>query len=121
MFERVAAFDGDSTMIRVLFADEVFDEDFAPAFLGFAEDFAAAFLVFADGIFDGDSELSAFFFLAGVLVFAAGITVDIADSSGSDSKAAFTLFDNAFFFASSVFGEDAFLTGEILITPNCNF
>ena len=121
MFESVAAFDGDSTMIRVLFDDEVFADDFALGFLVFADDFGAAFLVFADEIFDDDAELAAFFFLAGVLVCAAEMSVDIADSSGSDSNAAFTLFANAFFFASSVFGEDAFLTGEIFITPNCNF
>lgn len=131
MFERVAAFDGDSTMIKVLFADEtfagdflvdvlVFDGDFFADDSVFADDFFADVLTFADEFFDDDSDSAAFFFLAGVLVFAGEMSVDIADSSGSDSNTAFTLFANTFFFASSVFGEDAFLTDEMIITVTEN-
>lgn len=110
MFERVAAFEGDSTMIRVLVAEEDFDGDFAAGFFGFAdEDFAEAFEVFDD---------EAFFFLAGVFFRDGDVESLIAfGSSESDSNTAFILLANTFFFASSVFDEAAFLTGEIVITP----
>ena len=113
-------------MTRVLFADddlsvEDFAADFVPGFLVFEDDFAAAFLVLADEDF-ADDVFPAFLSLEGAFVFGgAEESVFIIDSSGSDFNAAFTLFDNAFFLASSVFGEDAFFTGEILITPICNF
>ena len=105
-------------MTRVLFADDDLRlEDFAPDFLVFDDDFAAAFLVFAEEDF-ADDVFPAFLLLEGAFVFGgADDSVCIAFFSGSASNAAFTLFDNAFFLASSVFGEDAFLTGEILITP----
>ncbi len=92
MLERVAAFDGDSTMINTLLSD-----DAAGVFAVFADgDLAAAFEDFAGGVF-----------LAG--------DFDDDDSSGFTALA---LFDGAFvFLASSVFDEAAFLKGEIWITP----
>jgi len=129
MFESVAAFDGDSTMIRVLLVDEVLsaedfdgdlraevfevfevfdevdfdDEDFVPAFEVFDDDDATAFLI-RGGAFVSDSDK----------------LLAVFDSCDSDSKTAFIFFANDFFFASSFFGEDSFLTGMI-ITPICIF
>ena len=103
MLERVAAFDGDSTMIRILFADgDLVLEDFADDF--FADDVFPAFLLFAGAFFSGGDDAESG-----------------ADFSGTDSNTSFALFADTFFFVSSVFGEDAFLTGEILITPICFF
>ena len=136
MLERVAAFDGDSTMTRILlsagdfFAGVFFDDDdlvpgvwffadgdLVPGFVVFADgDLVPGFEVFADGDFPAVFDFRAGVFFCGDDKFASDVF-----SSGSGSNTALTLFAIAFFLASSVFGEAAFLTGEIVITPICIF
>ncbi|MBQ6001868.1 MAG: hypothetical protein IJL18_03335, partial [Synergistaceae bacterium] len=82
-----------------VFDDEaVFDDvDLVLAFTVFDDELLSAFLVFAGAFFFGGDDNS----------------TAIADSSGSDSKTAFTLSSNTFFFTASFFVEADFLTGEI--------
>lgn len=98
-------FDGDlrAEIFEVFDEVDFDDDDFVPAFEVFDDDDATAFLI-RGGAFVSDSDK----------------LLAVFDSCGSDSKTAFIFLANDFFFASSFFGEDSFLTGMI-ITPICIF